>query len=147
VGGFQVADAAVLDERDPPACEFELEQVGVVGGTHQHGLVAQADAAFVVGEHPLGDQGGFLCLVAAAHELGLRTVVVVGVQDSRVAALGLCGDFVSDRDDRPARAVVALQRDDLRVREAVGEAEQVLGARGSEAVDRLQVVADDGQGG
>jgi hypothetical protein len=64
LGCFQVADAAVLDERDAPAAEFELEQVGVVGGTHQHGLIAQPDGAFVVGKHSLGDQAGFLCLIA-----------------------------------------------------------------------------------
>jgi hypothetical protein len=39
VGGFEVADAAVLDERDPPPGEFQFEQVGVVSGAHQDRLL------------------------------------------------------------------------------------------------------------
>ena len=44
VRGLQEAQPAVLHVRDVAAGELELEQVGVVRGAHQHGLLAQRDA-------------------------------------------------------------------------------------------------------
>ena len=58
---------------------------------------------------------------------------------------GLCGDCVGDVEDRLCRAVVAVQGDDFGRGKEGGEVEDVLGAGGPEAVDRLEVVADDGQ--
>ena len=53
---------------------------------------------------------------------------------------------VGGREDRLGRAVVLLQRDDARRRvEEPGEVEDVADLGAAEAVDRLGVVADDGQ--
>ena len=68
---FQVADAAVLDVGDAAAVELELEQRRVVAGAHQHRLLAQRHATFVLGEHALGDLARLLGLVAAEHELAV----------------------------------------------------------------------------
>jgi hypothetical protein len=65
VGGFEVADTAVLDEGDAAAAELELEQIGVVAGAHQDGLVAQACPLLVVGEHAVGDLVRLLGFVPA----------------------------------------------------------------------------------
>jgi hypothetical protein len=49
---------------------------------------------------------------------------------------------VCRREHRGSRPVVLLQPDDRRVRKPLRHAEQVLGARAREGVDRLVVVTD-----
>src|SRR5262249_50387454 len=62
-----------------------------------------------------------------------------------MVALGLGGHGVGDLENRLCRAVVAFERDRGCVGEQAREREDVLGAGRAEAVDRLQVVADDGE--
>jgi hypothetical protein len=145
VSGFEVADAAVLDEGDAAAAELELEQIGVVAGAHQDGLVAQACPLLVVGEHAVGDLVRLLGLVPAEYELRPAALAAFASQRFRVRALGLRGDEVGDVEDRLCGAVVALERHHLGIGEGRAEVEDVLGAGGAEAVDRLEVVADDGE--
>ena len=45
MGGLEVAQAAVLDERDLAASQLELQQVAVVRGAHQHRLAAKIHLA------------------------------------------------------------------------------------------------------
>ena len=60
VGGLEVAQSTVLDEWDLAAGELELQQVAVMRGPHQHGLVAQLDPLLARLEHPLTDLVGLL---------------------------------------------------------------------------------------
>jgi hypothetical protein len=41
VGGFEEVQPTELDESDAAGRQFDLEQVAVVGGAHQYGLIAQ----------------------------------------------------------------------------------------------------------
>ena len=59
-------------------------------------------------------------------------------------ASACAADGVGDVEQRLGGAVVALEGDHRRAGEVLGEREDVLGRRRAEAVDRLQVVADDG---
>ena len=53
---------------------------------------------------------------------------------------------VGGGEDRLRRAVVAIERDDVgRRRELAREVEDVAHRRGAERIDRLRVVADDGE--
>jgi hypothetical protein len=100
VGRLEVADASVLDVGDAPPAELELEQVGVVGGAHQHCLLAQREPAFVRGQHALGDRTGLLDLVAAEDQLRPPSVAAGALQSLRVAAFGLRRDGVGGVEDR-----------------------------------------------
>jgi hypothetical protein len=64
VGGLQVAQAAVLHERDGAAGELELEQRRVVRRAHQHRLPLQLDARLARGQDAVGDGVGLARLVA-----------------------------------------------------------------------------------
>ena len=80
VGRVEVAQAAVLDERDAAARQLELEQVGVVAGAEQDGLRAQLDPLLARGEHPLAHLARLLALVAGEHELGRLAALALGPQ-------------------------------------------------------------------
>ena len=62
------------------------------------------------------------------------------------ALLGQFDDGVGRRQDRLRRAVILLERDDVGARaEMAGKVEDVAHGRGAKRIDRLRVVADDGQ--
>ena len=69
VGGLEVAEAAVLHVRDPTTRQLELQEVAVMGGTHEHCLASQRDPVLPVDEHPFADRGDLRVLVAAADQL------------------------------------------------------------------------------
>ena len=75
VRGLQVAQAAVLDERDLAAGELELEQVAVMRGPHQHGLAAELDSLLARGQHAVADLGGLRAFVADEDQLGPLALV------------------------------------------------------------------------
>ncbi|CDC95621.1 putative uncharacterized protein [Alistipes sp. CAG:268] len=150
--GQHVLDLLVVVERralvdavgDAAAAEVVLE----------HGrLVVRA-----VEDHRLGPGiAGRAHLVAQIrnHHLGLLSVGI-GLQDTDllthvarreavlVHALRVAhDDRIGRLDDRPRRAVVLLELEDLRVGEILLEREDVLDLRPAERVDRLRVIAHD----
>ena len=147
VRGLEVAQPAVLDVGDVAAGELELEQARVVRRAHEHRLLAQGGAALARVEHALADLGGLGGLVEAQHQLGRAAARALGAQGLAVGALGLRRHGVGDVEQRLGGAVVALERDHRRAGEVLGEGEDVLGRGRAEAVDRLQVVAHDGDVG
>ena len=54
--GLQVAQAAVLDVRDPAARQLQLEQVGVVSRAREHRLLAQQQSVLAVGQDLVADE-------------------------------------------------------------------------------------------
>jgi hypothetical protein len=144
VRGLEVPQPAVLDERDVAPRQLELEQIGVVRRPHEHRLLAQGRAALARVEHALTDLGRLRGLVEAHHQLWRAPARALRPQCLPVGAGRLLGDRVGDVEQRLRRAVVALQRDRRRTREVLREVEDVAWRRRAEAVDRLQVVADDG---
>ena len=142
VRGIEVAEPSVLDERDPAAGELELQQGRVVSGAEQDRLGAQLDRLLARGQHPLAHLPRLCAFVVGEHELGPDRSLAVAPQPPRKPALVLGRDGVGDVEDLLRGAVVALEQHRAGVREHVGEAEDVTGARRAEAVDRLEVVAD-----
>ena len=63
------AQAAVLDERDVAPGELELEQVRVVAGAEEHGLLLQFHPLLARREHALADRVSLRDFVARLDEL------------------------------------------------------------------------------
>ena len=145
VSGLQIAQPAVLDERDATARQLDLEKIRVVVRAKENGLVAQFHA-FLAGSHdPLTDQDGLLALVAWKCQLGRSAAPALGPQLLWEPGAVLFGNGVCDCEDRRCRAVVALELARVSIREPLGEVEDMTGARGAEPVDRLEIVAHDRQ--
>ena len=144
---LQETQAAELHERDVAAPELDLQRVAVVGGAKQHGLLAQRHARLAPLEDPLDDVGDLRQLVADG---GQHRAHAARAHGGQVLFVALAGGRERDHrvggvQDRRRRTVVLLERDDRRGRIVLlREREDVADARGAEAVDRLRVVADDG---
>ena len=143
VGGLEVAQAAVLDERDAAARQLELEQVASRGrcGTAPPARAAPSPprARRAPGRTPRA-----ACSPSSRQKHELRRGRRRRARSTAASGTPLrscVGDRVGDVEDRLRRAVVALELDRLRAGNVLGEVEDVRGARGAEAVDRLEVVA------
>src|SRR6266511_358687 len=68
VRGLHELQAAVLDERDVPAGQLDLQEVAVVAGAEQHGLAAEWHAPFAMLQDPAAHLVALLGLVAAGHQ-------------------------------------------------------------------------------
>src|SRR5439155_3342854 len=66
---LQVPQAAILDVRDVPARELDLEQIGVVRRAAQDRLLSELHALLARLQHPLTYLGGLRRLVAAKDQL------------------------------------------------------------------------------
>ncbi len=108
---------------------------------------AQLHALLARGHDAIADLPGLRRFIPGHHELRLDASLALTPQPLGEAVPVLCRDGVRDREDRAGRAVVALKGHRAAAREVLGEIQDVAGARGAEAVDRLEVVADDGQSG
>src|SRR5207244_10430145 len=99
-------DAPVLDERDVALPELELEERRMVRGAHQHGLVAQVDAALTVLEDALDDLARLVALVVGDHDLREGGSPPLGDELAAAAPVRLGGDLIREIEDRLGRAVV-----------------------------------------
>ena len=108
--------------------------------------LAQREARLAQGEHALGDPrrfGGFVFDPDQGRPLGRRPIAP---ERFRVALGGARDDGVRGGEERRRRTVVLLERQHRRRRrELAGEVEDVAHLGGAKRVDRLRVVADDGQ--
>ena len=149
VAGFQELQAAELDEGDVPPGELDLELARVVRGAEQDRLVAQFHARFPVGQDALDHELDLRGLVRHHGEerpAAARSRLVNRVLGEALAGLG--DDAVAGFQDGLGRPVVLFEAHHLGRRiEAVGEIEDVAHRRRAEGVDRLGVVADDGDAG
>ncbi len=147
MGGFEEAEPAVLHVGDVATGELELEEVGVPSGPEQHRLLAQVDALVAMTEHRVADRsrlGGLVVTGAQQRTAGTGTHRREHLPGS-VPGGGRGHDGVGGTDDGRRRAVVGGQRDHGGAGVQRGEVEDVAGRGGAEAVDRLRVVADDGE--
>ncbi|MHC2462540.1 hypothetical protein ACVIHD_001552 [Bradyrhizobium embrapense] len=106
----------------------------------------QQRAFLTVGQHLLDDVTGLVGFIADRDEQRLAGRGPIGPQVLGEAFLGERDHAIGGRQDRLRRAVVAVERDDLGGRaELAREVEDVSHGGGAERVDRLCVVADDGE--
>ena len=146
VGGLEEFEPAEFHERDVAARELDLERAAVVRGAKQHGLLLERDAGLAVLQDPLGDVARLVGLVAHGDQLRALGRGALGPQVLGEALGRELDDGVGGREDRLGRAVVALERDDLGGRlKCCGKVEDVAHGGGAERIDRLRVVADDGE--
>src|SRR5437868_7748144 len=112
----------------------------------EDGLLPQRRSPLAVLQHALHDVAGLVSFVPHADKLRSGGGVsvrpeVLGEALSRQIDYAVCS-----REDWLSRAIIALQRNDLcRRAELCGEVEDVADSRGAERINRLGVIADDGQ--
>jgi hypothetical protein len=144
---LEILQASVLHERDIAAPQLDLQQRRIVVGPVDHGLLAQLGAFLTRREHALTHRSGLLGFIAGEAELRCGSALALRPQRLAIPIAILLCNCVSDREDRCGRAVVLLELHDMTARELIGELEDVPGARRAEPVDRLKIVAHDGQAG
>ena len=146
--GLEELQPAELHERDVAPRELDLERPRVVRGAEQHRLLAQLHSGLAIRQDALDDE---LDLRSLVRDHGDDRPAAAGAPREQVLgeALRRVADHaVAGVEDRLARAVVLLERDHLRPRlEAVRQLEDVLHSRRAERVDRLRIVAHDGEPG
>lgn len=142
VRGLEVADAAVLDERDVAHAQLDLEQVAVRAGAHEDRLVLEVESVAVRLEHRVGDLARLVVAVEAGDEAGLRSAVgAVGHEGQLATRAGNVGEV----EDLLRGAEVAFKEHRGRMRELLAQRLEVLRVGAPEAVDRLRVIAHHGE--
>ncbi len=133
---------AELDERDVAPRQLDLERPRMRRGAEQHRLVLEREAAFARLQHLLDHVQRLCRLVAHRHQLRLQARLPLGPQILGEALLGFGDHCIGGLEDRRGRAIIAVERDDVRGRREAGRKFQnVAHCRGTERVDRLRVVA------
>ena len=146
VRGLEELQPAELHERDVAAGELDLERGAVARRAEEHRLRLQGRAGLPRREDLGADVVGLRGVVADGDELRPHPGAPLGPEVLGEALARLGDDGVGGTEDGLGRAVVLLEGDDVRPRlEVPGEVEDVAHLRRPEAVDRLGVVADDGQ--
>ena len=139
-------EPAKLDERDVAPVELDLEHGAVARGPEQHRLVLERLPRLAILEDGLGDAVGLRDVVGDRDQRRPRAAGALGAQVLGEALARKVDDGVRGGEDRRRRAIVLLERDDARRRrEELWKIEDVAHARGAKSVDRLGIVADDGQ--
>src|SRR6266550_4266380 len=109
-------------------------------------LLFKRRSALAVLEHAVRDVASLIGFVEHADELRSRSGFSIGPEVLGEALSAQTDDTVCRCEDRLGRAIVALKRDDFcRRAELGGEVEDVADGRGAKGINRLGVIADDGQ--
>ena len=146
MGAVKEFQAAELHEGNIAAGEFDFERPAVMRGAEQHRLLLQRRAALAVLQDAFDDVAGLVGLVADADEMRPLGRIAVGPKVLGEPLGREIDHAIGGRKDRLRRAIIAIERDDLGGRtELIGKVENVADSRGAERIDRLRVVADDGE--
>ena len=146
VRGLEKFQAAEFHERNVAAGQFHFQRAGMVRGAEQHGLALQREPLLAAFENFLDHVARLIGLVAHADQMRPLGRFSLRPQILGEALLGQFDDGVGRRQDRLRRAVILLERHDVGARaEMTGKIEDVAHRRGAKRIDRLRVVADDGQ--
>src|SRR5260370_22462888 len=103
--GVEVAQPAVLHERDPAPCQLELEQVRVVPGAEQDGLSTQLHPLLARGADAIAHLSRLRALVARQHELRGLPAPALGPQPPGKSLAVTGGDGGCDREACARRAI------------------------------------------
>ena len=144
--GVEEFEPAELDERNVAPGGLELKRGAVVGGAERHRLRFERGARLAIGQYADCDKSRLVGLLGDSDERGKASMRPIGPQILGVTFGRERDDGVGGGQDRLRRAIVALERDDARGRiERTREVEDVAYGRSAERIDRLRVVADDGE--
>ncbi len=144
MGGIGEPEPAVFHVRDMARAELDFQDVAVVAGADEHGLIPERDALLVRIEHPGADLPRLGGLVVAADQQRRPPRAAVGGEHQVQARPGRA-DEVGQVQHRLPGPVVAVQPDDVQARVVGGQLPQVRRVGAAEPVDGLRVVADAGQ--
>ena len=143
---FEELQPAELHERDVAASQFDLQPDAVLRGAEQHRLRLEPEPVLASRQHLFDDIARLIGVVAHRHQRRLLGGGALAPQVLRETLSRQTDDAVGRGEDSLRRAVVALQRHPPRRRvELRREVEDVAHRRAAETVDRLRVVADDGE--
>ena len=144
--GVEEFQAAEFDERNVAPRQLQLQRRAVMGGAKQHRLRFQAGPRFAVLEHARRDIARLIGLLADGRQNRRRAGGAVGPQVLGETLRAEADHRVGRGEDRPGRAIIAIERDEPRRRiEGGGKVEDVAHGGGAERIDRLRVVADHRQ--
>src|SRR5205823_5510917 len=131
---------------DIPPRQLDFEWSAMMRRAEQDRLLLQRRPPLPIFQDTLHDVARLIGFVAHADELRSCTGISVGPKVLGEALSCKADHAICSREDCLCRAIVALERNDLRRRaELCGEVEDVSDIRGTERVNRLRVIADDGQ--
>ena len=110
-------EAAELHERNVAADEFDFERAAMVGGAEQHGLLFQGRADLAIAQHLLDDVARLVGFIAHGDELRALGRDALGPKVLGEALSRQIDHAIGGRQDRLCRAVIAVERDDIRGRD------------------------------
>ena len=145
VGGLDELQPAVLVEGDFRPGQLGFQEDAVMRSAEQHGLTPQIDARLAVFENLADDVFRLVGVVLAVDQAGPFAVGPLGPEVLGVSFAGQPDHAVGGVENRLRAAVVLFERDDRGVLVMLGEIEDVAHGGGAKGVDRLGVVADDGE--
>src|SRR6202034_4275407 len=96
--------------------QFDFERTAVTGCPEQNGLFFKKRAGLAVLKDAFDDEARLVSLVADRDELRLCFRGAFGPEIFGEAFLGEADDAVGGSEDRLRRAVIAIERDDVRRR-------------------------------
>ena len=144
--GIEKFEAAEFDERNIAPGQLDFERSAMMRCAEEDGLLPQRRSPLTVLQHALHDVTGLVSFVPHADKLRSRGGVSVGPEVLGEALSRQIDYAVCSREDWLSRAIIALQCDDLcRRAELCGKVEDIADSRGAERINRLGVIANDGQ--
>src|SRR5439155_17913232 len=119
--------------------QLDLEVGGHVARSHKHRDLAQRRAVLVKFKDTIDDEARLLLLVTRRDEPRRFASGALRPEILGVSFRGARDECIRNVEDRLRRAIVLLERDDLRVGKLAREVENVSKARAAERVHALRV--------
>ena len=144
VRSLEELQPAEFDERHATGGELDLEQIAVVRGAHQHGLVVERAALLGCIEDAVDDHAGFGGGVVAAHQSRPTATASIGAK-LQLELAGARPDRIGQLENRLPGTEILLQAHRPRCRQLTAQRQQMAAVGPAEGIDRLCVVADHRQ--
>ena len=144
---FSVIEAEAADDPvvDAVLAQLFFEESALGVDPVEDGEILGVGAAAQFIEDCFGDPGGLFAVVAGGKDGDGLAAGAVGPQLFGVAPFVVGDDIVGGIEDQAGGSVVLFEFDDFGLVEGLVEAEDVARVGAAPAVDRLVVVADDGE--
>ena len=130
VSGVEKLQSAKFYERDVPARQLDFKRTAVAGRPEQNGLLFKERTGLALLQDALDDKASLVGLVADGDELRLGSGRPLSPEVLGETLLGETDDAVGGGEDRLRRAIITVERDDVRGRrELVRKVEDVAHGR------------------